>query len=53
MAKAILLSPIDTTCNDAINEKKIELLSQGKDYTKPRIVLEIIKEWKVLKDKTK
>ena len=49
MAKAILLSNLCQLCNDAILKKKIELLSAGKDYTKPEIVAEIIKEWAKLK----
>ena len=53
MTKSITLTNLCQACNDAITAKKIELLSIGKDYTKPQIVAEIIKEWKILKDKSK
>ncbi len=52
MAKAILLTNLCDVSNQAITLKRIELLKQGKDYTKPQIVAEIIKEWRILKTKT-
>ena len=36
-------------CNNAINAKRIELLGEGKDLTKPAVVKEIIKEWHIMK----
>lgn len=45
MAKNILLKEVSEKTNEAICVKKAELLLNGKDYTKPKIVEEIIKEW--------
>lgn len=52
MPKAIYLSPIDAVTNAAINEKAAELLMQGRNLTKPAIVMEMLKEWQQMrKDK--
>lgn len=45
MPKAILLKPIDALTNAAINEKTAELILQGRNLTKPAIVMEIVREW--------
>ena len=45
MAKNIHLKEVTPITNEAICVKKAELLLNGKDYTKPKIVEEIIKEW--------
>lgn len=49
MPKAIYLSPIDAVTNAAINEKTAELILQGRILTKPAIVMEIIKEWQIMR----
>ena len=53
MAKTLRLNNLCDKCNEAINEKKIELLKKGLTYTKEAIVIEILKEWVEGKNKQK
>lgn len=43
--KAIHLKPLDALTNAAINEKMAECIMQGRQLTKPAVVMEIVREW--------